>query len=97
LRAGIRRLNETHGVENSETSGYHETITAAYVLLLETFLSRFSREVPLPERVTELLAGPLAARDVLFRFWSRELLLSSRARLIWVAPDLRPLALECEP
>ena len=29
LRAGIRRLNESHGGVNSNTNGYHETITAA--------------------------------------------------------------------
>ena len=29
LRAGIRRLNESHGNVNTPASGYHETITAA--------------------------------------------------------------------
>src|SRR6476620_649057 len=27
LRIGIRRLNDSHGVPNSDTRGYHETIT----------------------------------------------------------------------
>src|SRR6185369_4934759 len=34
LRERIRRLNETNGVANTATGGYHETITAAYVELL---------------------------------------------------------------
>ena len=38
--AGIRRLNESFGGANTATSGYHETITAAYVTLLAQFLER---------------------------------------------------------
>ena len=34
LRAGISRLNESHGTVNSATGGYHETVTRAYVQLL---------------------------------------------------------------
>ena len=93
LRARIRRLNETHGVENSPSGGYHETITAAYVRLIAAFLARFAVDVPLANRVTELLASPLAQRDVLFRFWSREVLLGSAARSSWIEPDLHPLEL----
>jgi hypothetical protein len=34
LRERIRRLNDFHGTPNTETRGYHETITRAYVFLL---------------------------------------------------------------
>ena len=30
LRGEIRRLNDSHGTPNSDTRGYHETITRAY-------------------------------------------------------------------
>ena len=39
LRTGIRRLNDFHGTPNTDTSGYHETITRAYGVLLEAFLA----------------------------------------------------------
>jgi hypothetical protein len=39
LRQGIRRLNESFGNVNTPTSGYHETITCAYVRLLTQFLA----------------------------------------------------------
>ena len=93
LRSGIQRLNEHHGTPNSDTSGYHETITVAYLSLIEAFLSAFDPGVALEQRVEVLLEGPLAERSVLFRFWSRELLMSARARAEWVPPDLAPLAL----
>jgi hypothetical protein len=39
LRTGIRRLNDFHGTPNTETRGYHETITVAYVRLIAEFLA----------------------------------------------------------
>ncbi len=91
LRARIRHLNGQHGTVNGPTSGYHETITAAYVRLIADFLAA-SREPALEARVAALLASPLAARPALFRYWSRERLLSPEARAAWVEPDLAPLA-----
>ena len=90
LRAGITRLNESNGVVNSATSGYHETVTRAYVDLLADFAARHAEKTP-AERVTALLADPLADKQALLRFYSRPLLTSSAARLDWVKPDLAPL------
>ena len=92
LRGRITRLNERHGTVNSDTSGYHETITAAYVKVIDAFLATFAREIALETRVEALLAGPLAERTALFRYWSREVLMSAAARRAWVEPDLAPLA-----
>jgi hypothetical protein len=93
LRTRITRLNERHGTVNSDTSGYHETITAAYVRLIEAFLATFAAEVALEARVESLLAGPLGDRAALLRFWSRKALMSPAARRAWVPPDLAPLSL----
>jgi hypothetical protein len=93
LRAGIRRLNESNGVVNSASSGYHETITMAYVQLLTAFAERHAA-ITVAERVAHLLAGPLADRGVLLKFYSRPRLESAEARLDWVEPDLAPLALD---
>jgi hypothetical protein len=94
LRSGIRRLNESHGNVNTATSGYHETITAAYVTLLAAYLDACPPGLPLSARVEQLLASPLAGRDMLFTFYSRECLLSVDARARWVEPDLAPLRLD---
>jgi len=93
LRTGIRRLNESFGGANTATSGYHETITAAYVTLLAQFHERGQADVPLADRVAQLLAGPLAAKEILFAFYSRERLMSMEARAAWVEPDLAQLNL----
>jgi hypothetical protein len=93
LRVGIRRLNDSHGTPNTETNGYHETITRAYVDVLSLFLAASDNSIPLAARVVQLLSGPLAARDVLLRFYSRELLMSKRARAEWVEPDITPISM----
>jgi hypothetical protein len=91
MRAGIRRLNAAHGTIDSDTRGYHETITCAFVRLLAAFLAARPAGEPLAATVAALLAGPLAARDVLLGHYSRERLLSVAARRGWVDPDLAPL------
>ena len=91
LRAGIRRLNEANGGVNSATEGYHETITAAYVRLLAQGLAAQGSDAPLSDRIAALLASPLADKTVLSRHYSRELLMSPRARAEWVPPDREPL------
>jgi hypothetical protein len=41
--------------------------------------------------VAALLESPLAAKSVLFTFYSRDRLMSTTARAAWVEPDLAPL------
>jgi hypothetical protein len=93
LRTGIRRLNESHGTPNTATSGYHETVTRAYVRLLAQYMAACSPSLPLAARVDRLLVGPLAARDVLMCFYARDTLMSERARAGWIEPDVAPIEL----
>lgn len=91
LRTGIRRLNDSHGTPNSTTRGYHETITRAYVQLLSEFLETSPAEASLEERVAHLIASPIADRDFLLRFYSRERLMSPEARADWLEPNIMAL------
>ena len=91
MRAGIRRLNAAHGTIDSDTRGYHETITRAFLRLLGGFLRARPEGEALDVSVAALLASPLAARDVLTRHYSKTLLFSVVARRAWVEPDLEPL------
>ncbi|MGH7713769.1 MAG: hypothetical protein ACREOG_20970 [Gemmatimonadaceae bacterium] len=45
----------------------------------------------LAERVSQLVASPLADRNVLLKFYSRERLMSPEARSEWVEPDIAVL------
>jgi hypothetical protein len=91
LRTGIVALNESHGTANTESSGYHETITRAYAHLINNFLHDCEPGASLSDRVAVLLAGPLASGNILLEYYSRDLLMSGRARREWVPPDRKPL------
>ena len=91
LREGICRLNDTHGTVNSDTSGYHETITRAYLLLIERGLTALPAANPLDAKVRALLKTPLATKDALLAHYSRDVLLSAEARRRWIEPDRHPL------
>jgi hypothetical protein len=90
LRQGITRLNEAHGTVNGDNSGYHETVTRAYVRLLSEFIRTHSG-LAVADRVHALLVSPLAEKTALFRYYSRNSLESVAARKGWVEPDLEPL------
>jgi hypothetical protein len=92
LRTGITRLNEAHGTVNDDNSGYHETITRAYVCLLSDFI-RTHPGMAGADCVQAVLASPLAGKAALLRYYSKESLLSVPARKGWVEPDLEPLRL----
>jgi hypothetical protein len=91
LRSGIRALNVAHGTPNSPTRGYHETMTRAYVALIAETLAADAGDLPVDRRAATVLTGPLAGKDALFRYYSRERLMSPHARAEWVEPDLTPL------
>jgi len=87
----IRRYNESVGGVNSDSEGYHETITRVYLHGVRLFLSEADLSEPLHELVNEVLLSPMGRRDWPFRFYSRELLFSVEARRNVVATDLAAL------
>jgi hypothetical protein len=87
----IRRYNESVGGVNSDTEGYHETITRVFLHGVRLFLSEADRSEPLHELVNELLLSPMGRRDWPLRFYTPGHLLSVDARRHFVAPDLRSL------
>jgi len=89
LRGIISRYNESVGGVNSDSEGYHDTITHAYLRGIRLFLSEADVTRPIHELVNELLMSPMGRRDWPLRFWSKERLMSVEARRSWVEPDLR--------
>ena len=98
LRAGrgaemptlIRAYNEACGVANTDTGGYHETITRASLGAAAAALAG-SPQRGLEGVLADLLGGACGDKDWLLRYWTRSALFSVRARRAWVAPDRAPL------
>ncbi len=87
----IRRFNDSVGGVNSDSEGYHETITRAFLHGVRLFLAEADRAEPLHELVNELLLSPMGRRDWPLRFYSRERLFSVEARREFVPPDISAL------
>jgi len=90
VRAGIKAYNAAHGVRQTPTGGYHETLTLFWMRAVRAFLETGRNE----GRSLVALANALVAsadRDLPLRHYSRELLFSTEARAGWVEPDLMPL------
>ena len=86
----IRRYNASVGGVNSDSEGYHETITQLFIRTLRRVLAAGEGQ-GLAERVNAVLLAPQGRRDWPLRFYSRELLFSKEARLGWLEPDLAEL------
>jgi hypothetical protein len=86
----IRAYNEATGVANTDTEGYHETITQASLRAARSFL-REDPARPLFATCNALLASPLGKSGWLLEYWTRARLFSVEARRGWVEPDLKPL------
>ena len=92
LRVRIRRYNEAVGTPNTDTSGYHETLTVFYVRLIAAFLEAGHwRDGGASPDAEALLLAQLGDRTLPLEYYSRERLFSPEARRAWVAPDLRSL------
>ena len=90
LREGIRQYNTVCGVANTDTSGYHETITQFYVVIIAYFLKGQDSIRPIDQLAVDLIKT-YGDRHLLFVYYSQERLMSQIARRQWIEPDLVPL------
>jgi hypothetical protein len=86
IRHGIQRLNHHYG----NFTGYHETITLAWIAVVSRFLDQRPRGENLSILSRELLEE-CEVKDYLLRFYSTEVLMSDEARRSWVTPDRSPI------
>jgi hypothetical protein len=84
----IRRFNESVGGVNSDSEGYHETITQCFIRGVRAFLARTDPARPLVDKANALLQSDEGRRDWPLRFYSPERLFSKEARLGRIEPDL---------
>jgi len=87
----IRRYNESVGGVNSDSEGYHETITRVFLHGVRLFLAEADPSESLHELVNELLLSPMGRRDWPLRFYSPARLFSVDARRHFVRPDIAAL------
>ena len=87
----ISRYNESVGGVNSDTEGYHDTITRVFLAGVRLFLSEADTTEPLHDLVNKLLLSRSGAASWPLRFYSPARLLSVEARRGFVQPDVAPV------
>lgn len=88
LRAGIITYNEASGGHNTATEGYHETMTLFWCRVVESFV-RSHPDMTLLHLCQAFLKSEWASRDVPLQYYSKERLFSTKARAMWLEPDLK--------
>jgi hypothetical protein len=87
MRQRIRAYNEAVGTPNTDSSGYHETLTRIFLRGIAAHVAG-QGDAPLPDVLAVLLQSSLARKDWPLSLYSRERLFSVTARREWMEPDL---------
>jgi hypothetical protein len=85
MRHYVRRYNESVGGKNTETSGYHETITVFWIKLLNSIHDPTATRIAF---ATQAVARFATDRAILSRYYDFDVPASTEARRIWIAPTL---------
>lgn len=84
MKTGIRRLAEQYG-----KTGYHETITLFWVRMVSNFFRKADPEDSLVTTANDLIDN--YDKNLVFDYYSKELIESAEAKAAWVEPDLQEL------
>jgi hypothetical protein len=85
MRSGLTRLTDKFGVK-----AYHETMTGCWMKLLQGSLDNCKAEASFVD-IVNLLIARYNSKEVIYEYYTRELLSSEAAKRGWVEPDLKPI------
>ena len=85
MRDGIQKLAAAY-----HKTGYHETITLFWLTMVRNFLDQSEPNQSIAARANRLIES-CGDKDLIYAYYSRELLNSATAKEGWVAPDLKAL------
>lgn len=88
MRDGIHSLNDRHGTPNTDSSGYHETLTVFWLKQIWNFIDSRTDNDDLAALANGLIRNHKDSSQPLM-FYSSELLFSAKARLDYYPPDIR--------
>ncbi len=89
MRSGLKALNAAQKVAESLDRGYHETLTVAWLRLVQVILAEYG-----PAETADAfleLHPELSQRKSLRLFYSRDRIMSWQAKAEFLEPDLAPL------
>ena len=90
LKSAIISYNITVGAENTGTNGYHETITIFWLLWIRKFIDSHLH-LAYKEMCDAFLASDFNNKNAPFDFYTKDKLLSMKARAMYVEPDVKEI------
>ena len=91
LRDGIRQYNISVGTPNTDTGGYHETITIFFAHAMQAYVSQFEPSVKFEQMADRLKSSVLVDPKFMLSYYSKDRLFSVEARQGYLEPDCQPL------
>lgn len=91
LRERIKKHNKSVGTPNSDSEGYHETLTRFWLWAINEYI-RQSDSDSLAGLCNALLTSEIANRNYPFKYYTKEYLFSVKARKQWMHPDLMEMS-----
>ena len=93
MKKRIIHFNESVGTINSETSGYHETLTIFWLWAIKQFCEEKGIAQFDVDAIDELLFyEPLSRRKLVEDYYSEAILLLPEARRRFIRPDEQPMS-----
>jgi hypothetical protein len=89
IRNGIKAYNINIGGANTDTSGYHETITLFYMNTIAGYIVTTGLTELTDEQITLFLQQPFLETDYVWRHYTSDSLMSKEARRTWMPPCSR--------
>jgi len=90
MKLGIISYNEAVDTPNTDSSGYHETLTQFWMLNTKHFIEKYDSQ-KIDEICNDFLRSEFATKEFPLTFYSREHLFSVEARIDFVESDLKVL------
>jgi hypothetical protein len=84
-------LQRRLGTPNTDSGGYHDTITMVFLAATARFRFLLPPGTPGRAAINLLIEDPFGARDLPLTFYSRDRLMSVAARRGYIDPDLQPI------
>lgn len=89
IRVNIKKYNVATGGQNTETSGYHETITVFWIWNIHEFVKKQSTDKSIEQIIGQFISSVYSDKNYPLEFYTKEHLLSTAARLNFAVPDIK--------
>lgn len=90
VRQKIIRYNESVGTENTDTSGYHESLTVFWMILTKNYLSENNFQ-EIEDACSVFFKSENSLKNIPLEFYSKEILFNNKARKEWVNGNIKQI------